>query len=55
MSKSSITTKQIDALKKAGLPIYRRPTTPGEMLREEFLLPLSLTVSEFAERACAHE
>ena len=50
MSKSSITTEQIEALKKAGLPLYRRPTTPGEVLSEEFLVPLGLTVTEFAKR-----
>ncbi len=33
-----------------GLPTHRPPTTPGEMLREEFLLPLGLTQSELAER-----
>ena len=50
MSKSSITTEQIEALKRAGLPVHRRPTTPGEMLKEEFLVPLGLTLTDFAKR-----
>jgi addiction module HigA family antidote len=50
MSKSSTTTKQAEALRKAGLPVNRRPTTPGEVLKEEFLVPLALTVTEFAKR-----
>ena len=33
------------------LPTHRSPTAPGEILREEFLRPLGLGVSEFAERA----
>lgn len=33
-----------------GLPTHRPPTSPGEMLREEFLVPLELTQSELAER-----
>jgi len=32
------------------LPTHRRPTTPGEMLREEFLVPLGLTQAEVARR-----
>ena len=32
------------------LPAKRRPTTPGEMLIEEFLKPLNVSQSEFAER-----
>jgi antitoxin HigA-1 len=32
------------------LPSHRPPTSPGEMLREEFLAPLKLTQSELAER-----
>ena len=27
----------------------RRPTTPGEMLREEFLIPLGMTQKQLAE------
>jgi addiction module HigA family antidote len=30
------------------LPKYRPPTTPGEMLRIEFLEPLGMTVTAFA-------
>ncbi|MEN9579828.1 MAG: hypothetical protein RJA70_2837 [Pseudomonadota bacterium] len=33
-----------------GLPSHRSPTSPGEMLREEFLVPLAITQSELAER-----
>jgi addiction module HigA family antidote len=33
-----------------GLPTHRTPTSPGEMLREEFLLPLGITQSELADR-----
>jgi addiction module HigA family antidote len=33
-----------------GLPTHRAPTTPGEMLLEEFLKPLGLTQTEVAER-----
>src|SRR5690606_11768800 len=33
-----------------GLPTHRPPTSPGEMLREEFLLPLGITQSELAAR-----
>ena len=32
------------------LPTHRPPTHPGEMLREEFLKPLSMTQTELAER-----
>jgi antitoxin HigA-1 len=32
------------------LPRHRPPTHPGEMLREEFLVPLSITQPELAER-----
>jgi antitoxin HigA-1 len=34
----------------AGLPTHRPPTSPREMLREEFLVPLGITQSELAER-----
>jgi len=34
----------------ARLPKYRPPTHPGEMLREEFLIPLEMTQTELAER-----
>lgn len=33
-----------------GLPTHRSPTSPGEMLREEFLVPLGVTQTELAER-----
>jgi addiction module HigA family antidote len=32
------------------IPTHRRPTTPGEMLVEEFLRPLGITQTAFAER-----
>ncbi|MEZ4647493.1 MAG: HigA family addiction module antitoxin [Candidatus Eisenbacteria bacterium] len=32
------------------LPLHRPPTHPGEMLLEEFLKPLELTQTEFANR-----
>ncbi len=32
------------------VPTHRRPTTPGEMLVEEFLRPLGITQTAFAER-----
>ena len=32
------------------LPTHRSPTSPGEMLREEFLAPLGISQSELAER-----
>jgi len=32
------------------LPTHRRPTTPGEILREEFLKPLGYTQADFAKR-----
>jgi len=32
------------------LPKYRRPTTPGEMLIEEFLKPMGVSQAEFARR-----
>lgn len=31
------------------LPKYRRPTTPGETLREEFMVPLKLTQQAVAD------
>ena len=33
-----------------GLPTHRPPTSPGEMLREEFLVPLGITQSDLAGR-----
>jgi len=35
---------------KTRLPKNRAPTHPGEMLLEEFLRPMGLTQSDFAER-----
>lgn len=32
------------------IPTHRAPTHPGEMLREEFLVPLGMTEQELAER-----
>ena len=32
------------------MKITRKPTTPGEMLREEFLIPLKLKPEELAKR-----
>ena len=32
------------------LPTHRRPTTPGEMLVEEFLKPLGISQTDFAKR-----
>ena len=32
------------------VPTHRAPTSPGEMLLEEFLEPMGITQSEFAER-----
>lgn len=32
------------------IPTHRRPTTPGEMLIEEFLKPLGITQTAFAHR-----
>jgi antitoxin HigA-1 len=36
--------------KGVGLPTHCAPTSPGEMLREEFLEPLGLTQTELAQR-----
>ena len=36
--------------KGVGLPTHRPPTSPGDMLRHEFLEPLGLTQSELAQR-----
>ena len=45
MSKSAIITE----LKRAGLPTHRRPTTPGEVIKAEFLEPLKITQTQLAE------
>lgn len=49
-SKSRTTTKPAGTspLVQRRLPTHRPPTHPGEMLREEFLVPLGLTQSAFA-------
>ena len=31
------------------IPTHRQPTPPGEMLREEFLLPMSITQRQLAD------
>ena len=31
------------------IPTHRPPTTPGEMLREEFLIPMNLTQQQLAD------
>lgn len=45
--KSPITTRRDSGRR---LPSHRPPTHPGEMLLEEFLVPLDLTQAEFARR-----
>lgn len=32
------------------IPMQRRPTSPGEMLREEFLIPMGLSQTALAEK-----
>jgi hypothetical protein len=52
-SKSPITTEPDggrDRLVSRRLPRGRPPTHPGEMLREEFLVPLGISQSAFAIR-----
>jgi antitoxin HigA-1 len=51
-SRSRITTKRGAAkpLIERRLPTQRPPAHPGEMLLEEFLVPLAITQSAFAER-----
>lgn len=54
-SKSRITTntsrgQQSKSLLSRRLPAKRPPTHPGEMLAEEFLKPLGVSQSAFAER-----
>lgn len=51
-SKSPTITKRArgEALVQRGLPTHLPPTHPGEMLREEFLVPLGVTQSAFAAR-----
>ena len=49
-SKSRTTTSAAGgaSLVQRRLPTHRPPTHPGEMLREEFLVPLGITQSAFA-------
>lgn len=49
-SKSQTTTDSFGGrrLVQRRLPTHRPPTHPGEMLREEFLVPLGITQSAFA-------
>ena len=44
MSKSAIITE----LKRAGLPTHRRPTSPGEIIKAEYLEPLKITQTQLA-------
>lgn len=32
------------------IPTHRAPTAPGEVLREEFILPFKMTQGDFAQR-----
>ena len=50
--KSQTTTRRARgrALVQRRLPTHLPPTHPGEMLREEFLIPLGMTQSAFAVR-----
>ena len=51
-SKSQTTTRRARgrALVQRRLPTHLPPTHPGEMLREEFLVPMGITQSAFAVR-----
>lgn len=49
-SKSRTITKRSPPLVQRRLPSERPPTAPGEMLREEFLIPLGISQSAFAVR-----
>ncbi|MFC1799310.1 HigA family addiction module antitoxin [Candidatus Eisenbacteria bacterium] len=57
-SKSRITTRSHSKVKdvslsyttKRRLPRHRPPTHPGDMIREEFLVPLEMTQTELASR-----
>jgi len=46
----SLTTTRGASLVQRRLPTHRPPTHPGEMLLEEFLVPLGITQSAFAIR-----
>lgn len=49
-SRTTISRKPSGDLVARRLPRHRPPTHPGQMLREEFLVPLGITQSELAER-----
>ena len=57
-SKSRTTTRSHSKVKEGSLPYtaerrlprHRPPTHPGEMIREEFLVPLEITQTELASR-----
>ncbi len=49
-SKSRTTTRRAPSLVQRRLPSERPPTSPGEMLLEEFLKPLGISQSAFAVR-----
>lgn len=57
-SKSRITTRPRSKVKEGSLaytterrlPRHRPPTHPGDMIREEFLVPLEMTQTELASR-----
>ncbi len=50
MTSSSITTRKTTDLRrpKNGWDITRKPVHPGEMLREEFMIPLDLSANRLA-------
>jgi len=50
MSRSRTTIERSERGGTTRLPSKRPPTHPGEMLREEFLLPLEMTQTVLAER-----
>jgi len=39
----------LEIISLVNIPTHRPPTTPGEMLREEFLQPLGLTQQQLAD------
>jgi len=49
-SKSRTITRRAGSLVERRLPTHRPPTSPGAMLREEFLEPLGISQSAFAIR-----
>ena len=44
------TTLTKEALKKMGVPLGAARVTPGEILKEEFMEPMALSVRELARR-----